>query len=52
MHPAGKNYAVVQEIHSTKLTELHKALGWLCEEREVLRRLLQELQKPQKFKAS
>lgn len=27
MHPAGKNYAVVQEIHSTKLTELHKALG-------------------------
>ena len=52
VHTGGKTYAVLRKIHSTKLAELDKALGWLCEEREVLRRLLQELQKPQKFKAS
>ena len=39
-----QSYAVVQETFSTLEAELDKALGQLREEREVLPRLLQELQ--------
>tara|TARA_Y100000389_G_scaffold22468_1_gene19226 strand:+ start:218 stop:2212 length:1995 start_codon:yes stop_codon:yes gene_type:complete len=46
----GKSYAVVQDTASTLEAELDKALGQLREEREVLPRLLEELQELQRLK--